>query len=143
MKRILIAIALLAFFFSSNLAFPQTRSYDIVIYGGTSAGIVAAIQSSRMGKSVVLIEPSQHIGGLTTGGLGATDIGNKSAIGGISREFYQNIRKYYDNPKNWIWQKRETYKDGGQARTEAGEAAMWTFEPSAALQVFKEMLAEE
>ena len=79
--------------------FTSTQSqnqYDIVIYGGTSAGISAAIQSSRMGKTVVLIEPTSRIGGLTTGGLGATDIGNKQAIGGISREFYQNIRKYYD-----------------------------------------------
>lgn len=55
----------------------QTKKYDIVIYGGTSAGVAAALQSSRMGKSVVLIEPSNRIGGLTTGGLGQTDIGNK------------------------------------------------------------------
>jgi hypothetical protein len=61
------------------------KDYDVVIYGGTSAGIAAAIQSSRMGKTVVLIEPTSRIGGLTTGGLGATDIGNKQAIGGISR----------------------------------------------------------
>ena len=73
----------------------ERDEFDIVIYGGTSAGIAAAIQGSRMGKSVVLIEPSNRIGGLTTGGLGQTDIGNKQAIGGISREFYQNIKKYY------------------------------------------------
>ena len=81
-----ISLLLLLCFFSLSVH-SQTRSYDIVIYGGTSAGVAAAIQSSRMGKSVVLIEPSEHLGGLTTGGLGATDIGNKSAIGGISREF--------------------------------------------------------
>src|SRR5690606_33699827 len=119
------------------------NTYDIVIYGGTSAGISSAIQAARLGKSVVLIEPTNRIGGLTTGGLGATDIGNKQAIGGISREFYQNIRKYYDKPENWNWQKRENYKDGGQATTEPGEEAMWTFEPTAALKVYKEMLAKE
>ena len=121
----------------------QTKKYDIVIYGGTSAGVSAAIQSSRMGKSVVLIEPTNRIGGLTTGGLGQTDIGNKQAIGGISREFYENIKKYYDDPENWKWEKRSDYKDGGQTRTEEGEATMWTFEPSAALAVYKSMIDKE
>ncbi|MBM3402767.1 MAG: FAD-dependent oxidoreductase, partial [Bacteroidetes bacterium] len=68
--------------FSQNI-----QSYDIVVYGATSTGISSAIQSSRMGKKVILIEPSNRIGGLTTGGLGQTDIGNKQAIGGLSREF--------------------------------------------------------
>ncbi|MEO0333768.1 MAG: FAD-dependent oxidoreductase, partial [Bacteroidota bacterium] len=124
---------------SSDLESSEEQ-YDIVIYGGTSGGIAAAIQASRMGKSVVLIEPSDRIGGLTTGGLGQTDIGNKQAIGGISREFYQNIRAYYNNPERWQWQASEDYMDGGQTRTEEGEDAMWTFEPSAALQVYHEML---
>ncbi|MBN1987360.1 MAG: FAD-dependent oxidoreductase [Prolixibacteraceae bacterium] len=118
-------------------------NYDIVIYGGTSAGISAAIQASRMGKSVVLIEPGNRIGGLTTGGLGQTDIGNKQAIGGISREFYQNIKKYYDDPANWKWQTKEEYRDGGQTRTSVGEDAMWTFEPSAALKVYQQMMDAE
>src|SRR5690606_30064546 len=78
-----------------------------------------------------------------TGGLGQTDIGNKQAIGGISREFYQNISKYYDNPSNWEWQKQSEYKDGGQTKTAEGEDAMWTFEPSAALQVYEDMMANE
>ena len=85
----------------------EAKAYDIIIYGGTSSGVAAAIQASRMGKSVVLIEPSSRLGGLTTGGLGQTDIGNKQVIGGIAREFYQNIRQYYDNPVNWNWQKPE------------------------------------
>jgi hypothetical protein len=118
----------------------KDKEYDIVIYGGTSAGISAAIQSSRMGKTVVLIEPSYRIGGLTTGGLGATDIGNKQVIGGISREFYQNIKKYYEKPGNWKWQNPE---ENFQIRDMEGEDAMWTFEPSAALKVFQEMLAKE
>ncbi|HBX46508.1 FAD-dependent oxidoreductase [Limibacterium fermenti] len=121
----------------------QNKEYDVVIYGGTSAGIASAIQTSRMGKSVVIIEPTHRIGGLTTGGLGQTDIGNKQVIGGISREFYQNIRKYYDDPKNWKWQDRSEYIDGGQTRTKKGEEAMWTFEPSAALKVYHQMISEE
>lgn len=123
-------------------AFAQ-KHYDVVIYGGTSAGISSAIQSSRMGKRVALIEPTERLGGLTTGGLGQTDIGNKYVIGGISREFYQNIRKYYDDPKNWKWQDKETYADEGQTKTKKEEDAMWTFEPSAAQYVFAEMMAPE
>lgn len=115
----------------------NTNEYEVVIYGGTSAGIAAAVQAKRMGKSVILIEPSSRIGGLTTGGLGQTDIGNKAAIGGISREFYEGIKEYYDVPANWKWQKKEDYKDGGQTRTAAGESSMWTFEPSAALAVYE------
>ena len=117
--------------------------YDIVIYGGTSAGLAAAIQASRMGKSVVVLEPGSRLGGLTTGGLGQTDIGNKQAIGGISREFYQQIKKHYSDPVNWPWQKQENYRDGGQTRTSEHEDAMWTFEPSAALEVYHRMLQAE
>lgn len=140
MKKILcfLSLALLIQFTNG-----QSKSYDIVIYGGTSAGVAAAIQSSRMGKSVVLIEPTNRIGGLTTGGLGQTDIGNKQVIGGISREFYENIKTYYDNPANWKWQEKSEYLDGGQTRTKQGENSMWTFEPSAALSVYKDMISEE
>jgi hypothetical protein len=121
----------------------DSKNYDLVIYGGTSAGIAAAIQASRMGKSVLVVEPGNRFGGLTTGGLGQTDIGNKQAIGGISREFYQNIKKYYENPENWKWQERSEYRDGGQTRTLESEDAMWTFEPSAALAVYHDMIGAE
>lgn len=121
----------------------RPKKFDIVVYGGTSAGISAAIQSSRSNKSVVLIEPTQRLGGLTTGGLGATDIGNKSAIGGISREFYQNIFQYYQDEKNWKWQKPSEYKGKGDGRNSENEETMWTFEPSVALSVYKDMIAKE
>lgn len=119
------------------------NKYDIVVYGGTSAGISAAIQSSRMGKSVVLIEPTQKVGGLlgglTTGGLGATDIGNKQAIGGISREFYERIAKKYADQKAWKFEKREDYI---KKETLDITPSMWTFEPKIAKEVFTEMLEE-
>ena len=136
---IIILMALFVSILFENEIKSQNK-YDVVIYGGTSAGISAAIQSSRMDKSVLLIEPTHRIGGLTTGGLGATDIGNKVAIGGISREFYQNIRKYYSDSNNWQWQKREDYKG---SRTDSNEDAMWTYEPSAALDVYKKMIESE
>ncbi len=117
--------------------------FDVVVYGGTSAGLASAIQSSRMGKTVVVLVPGRRVGGLTTGGLGQTDIGNKQAIGGISREFYQHINKYYNEPAHWKWQERKEYRDGGQTRTGEQEDAMWTFEPSAALEVYHDMLEQE
>ncbi len=141
MKKTIVLIVLIWF---SQISFSQSISnYDLVIYGGTSAGISAAIQASRMGKTVVVIESTNRIGGLTTGGLGQTDIGNKQAIGGIAREFYQNVKKYYQQPENWKWQKSSEYKDGGQTRTDSGEDAMWTFEPSAALKILHQMLNQE
>jgi ribulose 1,5-bisphosphate synthetase/thiazole synthase len=115
---------------------------DIIIYGGTSTGVTAAIQAARFGKSVILIEPTNRLGGLTTGGLGQTDIGNKRVIGGIAREFYQNIKKHYKDSTNWVWQLKSEYKDGGQTQSKEKEDAMWTFEPSAALKVFHNMIKE-
>ncbi len=117
--------------------------FDVVVYGASSGGIAAAIQAKRMGKSVVLLEPSARMGGLTTGGLGQTDIGNKSAIGGFSREFYAGIKTHYSNPENWKWQTSQSYMDGGQTRTEPGEPTMWTFEPSAALKVYSDFIKKE
>ena len=116
------------------------KEYDVVIYGATSAGISAAIQCSRMNKTVLLIEPTNRIGGLTTGGLGATDIGSRDAVGGISREFYRNIKKYYDKSESWTRQEKESYS---QSRNIEGEDVMWTFEPSVALKIYKEMMAKE
>jgi len=118
---------------------PAGASYDLVIYGGTSGGVAAAVQAARMGKSVIVIEPSQHVGGLSSGGLGATDIGNKAAIGGISREFYRRIYQHYQQDDAWKFQRREDYRSGRQA---AGEDTMWTFEPHVAEKVFRDMLRE-
>jgi len=143
MKQLItLIISILLVSCSTNKPRQNQQEIDLVVYGGTSAGIAAAIEAKRMGKSVVLIEPTSRVGGLTTGGLGQTDIGNKRVIGGISREFYQNIKTYYDDPANWKWQKKEEYLDGGQTRTQKNENSMWTFEPSAALKVYHDMLKE-
>ncbi len=126
----------------ANVRAVDDNSYDVVIYGATSAGIVAAVQVKRMGGSVVVIAPDRRIGGLTTGGLGQTDIGNKAAIGGIAREFYQRVRQYYNRPESWKWQRREEYRDSGQSQTGSAEQTMWTFEPSAALSILKDLVRE-
>ncbi|MEM7654763.1 MAG: FAD-dependent oxidoreductase [Bacteroidota bacterium] len=140
--NLLLVLALSLGSFSCQAPTSEDQIYDLVIYGGTSAGIASAVQAKRMGKTVLLIEPTDRIGGLTTGGLGQTDIGNKQAIGGIAREFYEAIKVHYDAPANWTFQTKDEYQDGGQTRTKAGESAMWTFEPSAALEVYEAWIQE-
>ena len=73
------------------------READVIIYGGTSAAITAAVQVKKMGKSVIIVSPDTHLGGLSSGGLGFTDTGNKEVIGGLSREFYQRLYQHYQN----------------------------------------------
>lgn len=116
---------------------PESAPYDIVIYGGTSAGVAAGVQARRMGKTVVVIEPSPHLGGLSSSGLGWTDSGNKAVIGGISREFYQRIKRHYDDPASWRFDTPDTYRF-----YRAGDDAMWTFEPHVAERTFREMCRE-
>lgn len=116
--------------------------YDVVIYGGTAAGIATAVQVRRQGGTVIVIEPTRRLGGLTTGGLGQTDIGNKAAIGGIAREFYQRIKLYYSQQQAWPHQQAESYRSAGQSKSNDGEDAMWTFEPSAALLVLQQFVRE-
>ncbi len=118
------------------------RSADVIIYGGTSSGIAAAIQVSRMGKSVIVLEPGTHVGGLTTGGLSWTDIGNKMVVGGISREFYQRIKRKYEAPKAWSAETRDQYFERRRGPNAKDEDAMWTFEPRVASDVYREMMAE-
>src|SRR5688572_28588781 len=88
---------------SSLLA--ATIETDICVFGGTSAGIISAVQSAKMGKTVVIAEPGKFLGGLTTGGLGATDIGNKAAVGGLSREFYHRVAQHYAKESSWTLEK--------------------------------------
>lgn len=130
------------------LAFPLIPAaepvYDVVVYGGTSAGVTAAVQAQRMGKSVIIVCPDLHLGGLSAGGLGFTDTGDKSVIGGLSREFYHRVWSYYQQPETWKWQARDEYGNKGQG-TPAIDGAMrtmWIFEPRIAEQVFEDFIRE-
>ena len=120
---------------------------DVIVYGGTSAGVVAAVQVAKMRKSVKLIVTNSHIGGLTAGALGATDIGNKDVIGGISREFYQRVAKHYADDANWRHETREEFFAERSKRTKLEEVikpggAMWTFEPHVAQRIYRDLLRE-
>jgi hypothetical protein len=115
------------------------ESYDVVVYGGTSGGVIAAVQAGRMGKSVVLIEPSKHLGGMTTGGLGATDMGNQAAIGGVSREFYHRIQEYYQDKSHW---KSETLDQYAKREHYVFPDAMFGFEPHVAELIYNQMIVD-
>ena len=125
------------------LAGPSAQSapepFDLVVYGGTSAGVVAAVQGARSGLRVVLIEPSQHLGGLSASGLGATDIGNKQVIGGLAREFYREIKRHYASDAAWTSEKRSAFQGRGHT---ADDEAAWTFEPHVAEAVFEHWTRE-
>jgi len=96
----------------------QALTADLCIYGGTSGGVIAAIEAARRGLGVILLEPGTHLGGLSSGGLGMTDVGNKHVIGGLSREFYRRIGRRY------------------------GVDVEWRFEPHVAEETFDDWLAE-
>ena len=93
-------------------------SFDVVVYGHTCAGVSAAVQATLMDKTTIVVGPDKHLGGLSSGGLGATDIGNKNAIGGLSRDFYRRLGKHY------------------------GKAEMWIFEPHVAEKIFENLITE-
>ena len=88
----------------SNSFTKKPPAYDLCIYGGTSAGVIAAYTAAKMGKKVILIEPGKHLGGLSAGGLGYTDIGNKYAIAGLAREFYRKTGRHYGKFEQWIFE---------------------------------------
>jgi hypothetical protein len=122
----------------------REQTYDVVIYGGTSAAVIAAVEVKRKGKTCVIVSPDKHLGGLSSGGLGWTDTGNKAVIGGLSREFYHRVWKQYQEPSAWKWQRREDYggKGQGTAAVDGENRTMWIFEPHIAEQVFDEFVAD-
>jgi hypothetical protein len=131
---------------TSKTAGDNTSVYeaDIVVYGGTSAAITAAVQAIRMGKTVMVVSPDQHLGGLSSGGLGFTDTGKKEVIGGLAREFYHRLYLHYQSDSSWQWQKREEYGNKGQGTPaiDGAERTMWIFEPHAAEKVFEDFVKE-
>ncbi|MES2438990.1 MAG: FAD-dependent oxidoreductase [Verrucomicrobiota bacterium] len=116
----------------------ESRRAEVVVYGGTSAAVMAAVQVKKMGKSVVIVSPDKHLGGLSSGGLGWTDTGDKTVIGGLARDFYHRIYQHYQGEDAWKWQKREEYGNKGQgnAASDHGQRTMWIFEPHVAEAVF-------
>lgn len=142
MKKLLVMC--LGIFVLCSCTAVEDKKYDVVIYGGTSAAVTAAIQVKKMGKSVIVVSPDIHLGGLTTGGLGWTDSGKKHTIGGLSKEFYHRVYLEYKKPETWKWQKPETYQNVGQGTRamDDSDQTMMVFEPSIARKVINTWLDE-
>jgi len=123
-----------------EFAAADDAQYDMVIYGGTSGAVTAAVQARQMGKSAIIVNPYTHLGGMTSSGLGHTDWGRREVIGGLSREFYQRVRSYYNDDNRWIHEPRTSYL--GQRHLQANDDSQWGFEPHAAGNIFKAWLEE-
>ena len=122
----------------------EKYSADIIVYGGTSAAVTAAVQCANMGRKVILVSPDKHLGGLSSSGLGFTDTGNKEVIGGLARRVYQLIYQHYDMPESWNWQKKSEYGNKGQGNPaiDGDKRTMWIFEPHAAEEAFEKMIKD-
>ena len=147
MKRVILYLSLLILLLPSCNPNDHNNYFfeaDVVVYGGTSAAVIAAVEVAQSGKSVILVSPDVHLGGLTAGGLGWTDTGKKEAIGGLSRNFYHRIWQYYNKDEAWRWQKREDYGNRGQGTkaVDGSKRTMWIFEPHVAESVFEDYIKE-
>lgn len=136
----ILALALLSFSLSQ-----AARAADIVVYGDGAGGVTAAVQAARMGKEAILISNYHgHLGGLTSSGLGWTDIGNTAILGGLSREFYHRVYKYYQNDSAWVFQERDQFPKNGQGAPtfDSSTELASVFEPKVAESIFKKMAGE-
>ncbi|MBD3676252.1 MAG: FAD-dependent oxidoreductase [Planctomycetaceae bacterium] len=112
----------------------QDIEVDVCVYGGTSGGVIAAVQAARMGKRVALLEPGRNLGGMTSGGLSAVDIGDPRSIGGLTREFFTRLVATYGKTLNWG---QKFQGNGGPATGGA-----YSIEPHVAEQLFDQMVRE-
>ena len=109
---------------------------DICVYGGTSGGVIAAIQAKKLGKKVILVEPGRHLGGMTASGLSAVDIGDPRTIGGITREYFSRLIGTYG--KKLDWDKPHLAKTGSGH----GTGGAFSIEPHVAERLFEELIRE-
>jgi len=139
MKKIKVALKLmLVFAFLQAEAQHLTKKVDVLVYGGTPAAITAALQVKQAGKSVIILSPDEHLGGLSSGGLGFTDTGNKAVIGGLAKKFYQDVYNHYSEESSWNWQSRTSFGNRGQGTVamDSAHGTMWIFEPHVAERIF-------
>jgi len=116
---------------------PAEPVADIVIYGCTAGGVIAAIEGRRLGRSVVLVCRDAYVGGMTTNGLSWSDTGNHRAIGGLALDFYRRVKRHYDDPAAWTLAPRPA-----RAENFVDDGAMWQFEPRVAERILEDWIAE-
>lgn len=103
MKNLLYGLMFMLFLPGFSCGDPSPE-YDICVYGGTAAGVISAYTAKMTGKKVLLIEPGKHLGGMSAGGLGYTDIGNKYVVTGLARDFYRRIGRHYGTFEQWTFE---------------------------------------
>ncbi|MEP9403703.1 FAD-dependent oxidoreductase [Sphingomonas sp. VNH70] len=106
---------------------------DIVVYGCTAGGVIAAVEARRLGRSVTLVCRDGYLGGMTTNGLSWSDTGNHRAIGGLALDFYRRIKLHYDDPAAWNHAPRPV-----RAENFVDDGAMWQFEPKVAERILED-----
>ena len=138
------SLILLLVMVGPNVLVGEIIDADVIIYGGTSAAVTAAVQVQRMGKKAVVVSPDQKIGGMSINGLGRNDTGKKDVIGGIAREFYHRVWRYYQSPEVWKWQSLEEFGNRGQGSpsTDGEQRTMWVYEPKVAEEIFNSLIIE-
>jgi hypothetical protein len=110
MNRFFLIPLLLIFFPYCSEKESVEETYDVVIFGGTSAGVITAYAASKLHKKVLLIHHGDRLGGMTSGGLGQTDIGNKYAVTGLARDFYRKLGDHYGEFESWKFEPKEALK---------------------------------
>lgn len=142
---IILLLSILPFF--SLFSIKNNKSayqVDVVIYGGTPAAVISAVETVKSGKTVIIVSPDKHLGGLSSSGLGFTDTGKKEAIGGLAREFYRRVYMHYNDSAAWKWQKKSEYGNVGQETSamDSENRTMWIFEPHVAENIFETFIKE-
>lgn len=140
--NILAGLLLCALSFNSALAAPKEESADIVIYGGTPSGIAAVREARFQGCSVILVVPEKFLGGMMAGGLGASDKGVYWTVGGLARGFFEDVYKYYEDPKVWTRESRAGYLPKHGLIYRESMKCQWFFEPHVAGLIFDKWLAD-
>lgn len=148
MARLLVAAVLI-------LALPIAPArgqdaYDVVVYGGSPAAVTAAVQARRLGKTTVILVPGRRLGGLSSAGVGAAHYGDKAAVGGLARQFYERVHQHYAQPAAWRDEQRQDFlarsarraPDPDALADRRGLRAMWTAEPRVAESIFRDMAAD-
>src|SRR5690606_1129004 len=144
MRKTLLAMVIMGLLVACNQSHSNEYQADLIVYGGTSAGIISAVQAKKSGKTVIVVSPDRHLGGLSSGGLGFTDTGDKSVIGGLARDFYHRVYLHYRDSTAWRWQMQSDYgnKEQGTPAIDVDARTMWIFEPHVAEKVFEGYVGE-
>lgn len=140
MKLIVLLTMTLLFPYSVNGSQDQELTFDIIIYGGTSSGVMAALQASKMGKSVAIVNPTNHLGGATSNGLSSVDIKNHDIVGGLAHHFFLLVGQYYQQDSAWKFEKKHPMPDQ-QGQPDLDDPTMWLVEPKVAELIFKSQIA--